>query len=111
MRTALFTIILAASAFSESGNISTALNNLEQTTQSFLFFISIAFLFFGIILTLCGYMLYLKKVKGQYKSATIYKAAAFGCGGLGLILLFSGLLGIAILLLTPTLIRGLVAPS
>jgi hypothetical protein len=110
-RTAFFLAMTAASSFAESGNISAALNNLEQTTQSFLIFLSAAFLFFGIVLTGCGLMIYLRKVKGAYKPAASWKAAAFGTGGLGAILLLSGLLGIAMLLLTPTLMRGLLAPG
>jgi hypothetical protein len=110
-RAAFFLAMLAASSFAESQNLASALSNLEQTTQSFLIFLSAAFFFFGFVLSLCGVMIYLRKVKGAYKPANAWKAAAFGSGGLGIILLLCGLMGIAILMLTPNLMRGLLAPG
>ena len=103
--------LLAASSSAGSANITSALNNLEQATQSFLIFLSVAFLFFGLVLASCGMLIYMRKVKGAYKPATSWKAAAFGSGGLGIILLLAGLMGIAIFIFTPSLMRGLFAPG
>lgn len=108
---AIYLVLLAASSSAGSANLTSALNNLEQATQSFLIFLSVAFLFFGLALGSCGVLIYMRKVKGSYKPAASWKAVAFGSGGLGIILLLAGLMGIAIYVFTPSLMRTLLAPG
>jgi len=100
-------VLLAASSSAGSANLTSVLNNQVQTTQSFLVFLSVAFLFFGLALGACGVLIYMRKLKGAYKPAASWKAAAFGSGGLGIILLLAGLMGIVISFFTPSLIQTL----
>lgn len=108
-RTAVFSAIALSASHAASGNLSSAINSLESITQTLLLVLSAVFLLLGIALTGAGLFLYMKKVKGAYKPATKWKIAAFSSGGLGVILLLSGIMGFTILLLTPIMIRGLLS--
>lgn len=105
-RTAIIAMLASGAAYAANGKAPSALASLESTSQVFLIAISAVFLLFGIVLTSAGFMLYMKKVKGAYKPAIRWKIAAFSSGGLGMILLLSGLMGVAIILISPLMARS-----
>jgi hypothetical protein len=110
-KTFLAMVITAGSAFAQSSNLQGAVNNLESTSRAVLLVSSAFFLIAGIAMSAIGAFIYFRKIKGAYKPATLMKAAAFGLGGLGVISLLAGILGLAMFLLAPSLIRGLMAPG
>ncbi len=100
-------IFLAASGLIFASGLDSAIGGLESASQSFLLISTLLLLGAGIALCLGGLAIYYRKVRGAYRPAPEWKAAAFAAGGIGIIALMAGLLGLMIYLLTPSLAKGL----
>jgi hypothetical protein len=106
----LLSLLVVCTAFAapQQSNIKGALNQLEETSRSFLVFTTIALLGVGALLAGIGAAIYFMKLKGVQKKETLWVVLAFLSGGLGLLSLLGGVLGLVMYLFMPTLIQGLV---
>ncbi len=100
-------LLLSALVFAESGNLSYALGELKSSTMNFML-ISSFFLFIGgVIFAGIGALVYYSKIRGKEDPPTLFKALAFGFGGLGALALIGAILSIVISILTPFLIDSM----
>lgn len=110
MKRTLFLVLMLAMAFAQrSSNIQGALNQLEDTTRSFLGVVTFLSLLGGILLTAIGTIIYFKKLKNVEKREMLWLALALVCGAIGIITLLAGIIGLIIYVLVPSLIESLVA--
>ena len=107
MLLAALSAVVSFAATTQQSNLSGALNQLEETSRSFLAITTLLLLVAGAVLAAIGAAVYLMKLRGVKKRETLWIALGFLCGGLGLLLLLGGVLCLLLYLFTPSLMQGL----
>ncbi len=104
---------LATASAAQQSNIQGAIGNLEDASRSFLAVATLFMFVAGAALLAIGIGIYFLKLSKAYKKKeSVWVAAGFLCGGLGLLLVLGAILGLLIYLFTPNLIQGLMgAPA
>lgn len=107
-RTILLLVMMAPLLFAQGGeNVKYALEELEETSRTFLLISSVVQLVIGAVLFGVAIFIYMKKLKGVKEKGLLWIIAALILGVIGLLLLLGAVLGFLTFLFAPTMIQGM----